>query len=341
MVHAVHQTEVDDLPPRDWRGWWLAWPKWFRIACWAAFGVLVLHAAVAVRICIGLIEPAPIQALRRPGVHVIYQSNRYGQPFPGYNRMLDGIKGISCNDVIAIRLDEHGTDSDLELIGRNFPNLKEIYLTRSQVTATGLEKLRPCENLREIKLEETDVDDAVVLTLKQFPNLNRIDLSGTLVSDAILALLQNLPGTECTLNVYYTDVTLEAIKAMRPMRNKVIQTELDRVTTGILGSIRWSDGSRSGRFAGNYELRVSGPIIDGRSTGSFAQMSSKLTRRTMWWDTQQFQGRTDGEYHFTAKLGGIESAPAVVKIQAGQADVDHVEFRMPCTMAEAMQSALK
>lgn len=22
-----------DLPPRTWRGWWLAWPKWFRIGC--------------------------------------------------------------------------------------------------------------------------------------------------------------------------------------------------------------------------------------------------------------------------------------------------------------------
>lgn len=341
MVHAVLQTEFDDLPPREWRGWWLAWPKWFRIACWAAFGVLVLHAAVAIRISIGLIEPAPIQALRRPGTHVIYQSNRYGQPFPGYNRMMDGIKGISCNDVIAIRLDEHGTDSDLELIGQSFPNLREIYLTRSQVTATGLEKLRPCENLSSIELEETDVDDAAALFLKHFPKLNRINLSGTLVSDATLALLQDQPGGQCTLNVSYTDVTLEAIKARRPMRNKVIQTERDRVSTGILGSIRWSDGSRSGRFVGNFELRVSGPVIDGRSTGSFAQISSNLTRRTMWWDTKQLQGRTDGDYHFTAKLGGLESAPAIVKIQAGQADIDHVEFRMPCTRAEAMQSATK
>ncbi|MBS0204527.1 MAG: hypothetical protein JSS49_16615 [Planctomycetes bacterium] len=339
MVHATI-PEFDDLPRRNWRGWWLSWPKWFRIGCWATFGVVMLQVAVVLRISIGLIEPAAIRSLRRPGVHVIFASNRRTEPFRGFNRMMDGLKGISCSDVAAIRLDEHGTDAHLDLIGRSFPNLQDLYLAGSQVTSAGLEKLLPCQKLQWIDLSETDLDDAAAQQLTQFPNWTEIRLSGTLIGDRTLSVLQSNGRKNCTLDVSYTDVTLEGVETARAVGGKnLVRTELDRVTSGILGSIRWSDGSRSGQYAGSYELSVSGPIVDGHSTGRFAQMSSKLTRRTMWWDTQQFQGRTDGEYHFTAKLDGIESAPAIVKIQGGYPDVSRIEFRMPCTKAEALRSA--
>src|SRR5689334_3330087 len=65
LSHPV--ASVSDLPPRTWRGWWLAWPKWFRIGCWAALGLALLHVVVAIRIAIGWIEGNEIIALRQKG----------------------------------------------------------------------------------------------------------------------------------------------------------------------------------------------------------------------------------------------------------------------------------
>ncbi len=341
-MSAAELSSPLDFPPRTWRGWWLAWPKWFRIGCYAALGLVFLNIAVVVRIYVGLIEPPEIQALRRPGVHVLFASDSRGQPFRGFNRLMDGLKGISCRDVVTIRLDREGTDADLELIGRSFPELRGLYLVDADVSVAGLGHLRSCRQLLELDLRGTDVDDSAASILAELPKLHRLHLAETRVGDATLAALQHSSQLSW-LDVSYTDVSPGAIQAARAKMNRTstIATEHDRVSSGVLGSLRWSDGTRAARFPGRFELRVTGPFVDGRSTGSFAHMSTGLRRQSMWWDTKQFQGRTDGEYHFTAKLNGIESAPAVVTIEAGLPSVSRIEFLMPCTKAEALASEQK
>lgn len=43
-------NSASDLPPRTWHGWWLARPKWLRIAGWALLTLVLLNVALIVRI---------------------------------------------------------------------------------------------------------------------------------------------------------------------------------------------------------------------------------------------------------------------------------------------------
>ena len=325
-----------DLPPRSWRRWWGDLPGWFRIGFWALLACLGLQILIAVRIAIGLIEPAEITALRRPGIHIIFASDRQGEPFRGFNRLLDGMKGRSSNDVVAIRLGSLGTDDDLKQIGTHFPNLEDLYLTDASISAEGLRHLRSCKKLSELDLSETDVDDEAVKVLEEFSRLGRVHLQWTLVTNASIPALEGMAARNSLqqVNVAYTDISLAAIQAWRTRqtgRGPVVLTEKDQVPDGIQASIRWADGIRSRRFRGVSVVGIRRPSH--RGVGGMTMTSSTLNHFGLWRSPQEFA--ESGEYLLTLKLGNHDAEPVVVTITDGKPSTTNIEFRMPVTKEEA------
>lgn len=130
----------NDLPPRTWRSWWLARPKWFRIGCWAAGVMIVLHVALALRICLGLIESQAIRSLKEGRSVSIRYSWENEERFSGEHLLLAGLLGRSCDHVTDVRIYK-GSDAELKLIADNFPNLRSLDFPSAEVTPAGLASL--------------------------------------------------------------------------------------------------------------------------------------------------------------------------------------------------------
>ena len=344
---ALETTSDADLPPRTWRGWWLSWPKWFRIGCWAALGLMIVQVAIvvalAIRIHYGLQPTEEIAAMSRPGVGIFYSSNYLKEPFRGFNNLVDGIKGRTNADVVGFRFEQdHGnpsvvqvTDTDLKFIGDHFTNLEFLSVGHGEITAEGLTSLGQCPRLRTLELSELDIDDSAAASLSRLPAVMSLDLTGTLVTDAAITSLKRLPKLS-SVNLSYTDVSLAAIQDWRdsmPTGKLFIGTERDQVADAVLGSIRWQDGRRSAGFAGPYSRLMK------HKDGTASESSNGLRRNFLWWPPEAWEQRGDGEYQFSLKLGEFESAPVTVIVKDGKPSANSIEFRMPCTKAQALISA--
>jgi hypothetical protein len=334
-ARTVDQTG-NDVPQRTWRGWWRDQPGWFRIGCRTVFASIVVQVAFAIRIAVGLIDPHEVALLRQKGANVLYTSDAMWDPIPGALLIRAGLWGRSCNDVYFIRLDEHGTDEDLKLIGARFPNLKCIYLRSATISEEGLNALTSCRKLQQLELDCTDVDDVVVECLTRFEAISSLSVEGTLVSDAAIPTLKKIPHLG-RINVSKTDVSLAAIQEWRTSQPKlVIQTERDRIPDALVASIRWSDGKRSRRFQGHFKSGI--PSVGKTHAWLMSKGLHARHHVGLWWDPAQLDDRRDGDYVFTLQLGDYEAEPVTIPMKDGKFAVDSFEFRMPVTEAEALQS---
>lgn len=127
--------QLHDLPPRTWRGWWLAWPKWFRIGCWAALGLGCAHIALTVWVATGLIEPPEITRWRQRGAQLQYRDSQSSTwmtilwPPRVYGTIFEGLQGRSVKTVDYVLL-TNPTDEVCQQCLDEFPNLKGLILQR-------------------------------------------------------------------------------------------------------------------------------------------------------------------------------------------------------------------
>lgn len=227
-------SATDDLPPRTWRQWWRAWPKWFRIGVWGCVGMIVLHLALVVRMVIGLHEPVEIGELRKHDCQIRYvwdkQAQRtYGEtPYLFYLLLNAGLSGTSCCNVEEIdlffpsELDRPiTTDHDLELIGNHFPNLKTLYVEQADITANGLRKLRGCRQLEKLSIAFSNLNDDDIQELVDLPQLAELRLVETQVTDAVIPILRQMPSLR-SVDLSSTKVTLAAIEEWRASAGKSV-----------------------------------------------------------------------------------------------------------------------
>jgi len=307
-----------------------------RIVLWTVLISVSLQILIAIRIVVGLRETAEVAALKRiSGNHVFYSDHRNHEAFPGQKKLFAGLKGRSNWDVEGLSL-ILVTDEDLKQISTHFPNLKFLWLDHSNATLNGLKYLRPCRDINDLNLTDSDLgDDAVEFVTETFP-LESLTLDGALITDACGPAIAKAieTGKLRTVHVSRTEFSLDAVKELRARfvdKGVYIATEKDSFADGILGSIRWSDGSRSNRFQKNYQL---GYRTVGDSKNIETYNSILLTRCALWWPPQNMRSKT-GKFEFTLTLGKIEAKPVEVEYVDGRPSKTVIEFQMPVTQDEA------
>lgn len=211
------ESTFDGLPPRNWRNWWLAWPKWFRVGCSAILAVIGLHVVLVLGISARLIyvrlaEPAEIQSLRRSGVRVLvnYEYKELGVPFfvNGTTQIRNAFKVRRNEDVHFVYFGNRPTtDADLELIARSFPNLTILSLRGEDYTAQSLRQICRCSKLEYLQLGEAELDLETIQQLLHLKKLYYHDRLGLYERKLDLASGENRsptpPGTyEFTLDKY-------------------------------------------------------------------------------------------------------------------------------------------
>lgn len=117
---------------------------------------------------------------------------------------IDGLKAFllgNCNnlEVLNIGYNKQVNDDWLDLIGKKYPNVKDLYLTNTKVTNKGLEGIRDnCENIEFVDLSFCDnVTEDVLTVISGFKNLKAVSLYGIKVTkEGIEKLEKNRPNLE-------------------------------------------------------------------------------------------------------------------------------------------------
>jgi hypothetical protein len=322
---------MNDLPPRTWRSWWLAWPKWFRIGCWAAADLTVLHLALAVRIYYGLQEPAEITALRNRHGRVVYFLWDQSEWFRHHLTLVAGLHGKSWRNIAFIE-GHRLTADELSRIRLRCPSLHGLSL--DDVTPEILAEVLQFRQLKELYLGNTDVDDDMVLQLAELKNLIHLSMHDTLITDEAMRVIEHLPRLE-QMDVVGTDVTESAFAMWTARRESLC---INRSFDGFHCAIRWSDETRSPGVPQGYRYRTiwSEP---GKPPFTFTS-SNGLYRRLLHSNAILSNYRAgDGDYTMALRIGDYDATPVTVTLKDGQLSWHTLEFQMPCTKAEALRSA--
>jgi hypothetical protein len=188
-----------------------------------------------------------------------------------------------------------------------------------------------------------------------------MDLTGTDVTDDVLPVLYQFPKLQ-TVSATETGVSIWAVhhaKARYVGRDLGIIVSMFNFPEEF---VRWSDGERTEDLKIDFEFAVELPPIqpDFRPL-LFRRRGVKLDRRafyvspeepfspgSQWWERNEPMLQTlsylsrqdthwrDGEYRLTLRVGPYAAEPVIVRIQNNTAERHRIEFRMPCTKAEAL-----
>lgn len=326
---------------RPWRQRaWERVPAWAKIGLWAALALCVANLALGIRIWYGLQDPPEVAAIRGPGRHIIIPAiNRdLRNPLTWIEAAPIGLRGISANDVTAVRLDEHTTDELIAHIAKHFPNVQSLYFSRGNISSKGLLALKDCPQIYSLDVSDTDIDDGLGELLPHLPNLTTLIAMNTNLGDGFTkAAAQHERLEYCPIEG--TNITPEAVAAWQATRPKTrIQTDFDHYV--LRGVIRWADGEITRRFTGPYELGRYGPqLTDGSENWSRSSTtkSTGLRGDQLRWSRQEFKNEPDGKYQIRLKIGDIDAEPADFVLKDGIPFPDRLELRMPISRAANRQ----
>lgn len=330
-----------DPPPRTWRGWWLARPKWLRIACWTLLTLFVLNVALMLRIAIGWIEDPEISRLRQRGIEFTYCWETYEYSRLPYSEWVwPGLLGKSGLNVRSVDVGSWnvGRQLNLKQIAAKYPNAESLHLPGVPITPEGLTALSKCRKLHLLSLHETNIDDQGVEKLSLLPELDSLNLGGTHVTDAVIPTLKEMKKLK-TVFVWNTDVTLEAVQSLRSSRTDhpiKVRTELDGKDLGVYATVRWSDGLRDSVFPdGRGTLEVVGTSSAGQVV--FRETYPRLQNFYNAWLLKELSKFPDGEYRLTLRYDDLTAGPIVLLMEQGVPSQRFVEFQLPITRADGLK----
>jgi hypothetical protein len=142
------------------------------------------------------------------------------------------------------------------------------------------------------------------------------------------------------VNLSSTDVSparIELWQAEVPHWPPVIEFESPWIHLGLLMTVRWSDGTRSSGFRGGYVCKLYESVD--QPLPSYELAGHTLTRPIFGLKALQAEPRRGVDYWATLRLGDYESEPATCNISGATRSPAIIEFRMPCTKAQALRSA--
>lgn len=148
----------------------------------------------------------------------------------GRVKLDDGLPGEPVT--VVWLMDTKASDDDLDGVAR-LTNLRELYLSRTQITDEGLRRLSSLAALQKLDV----VDTAGLARLKAFPQLEELYLTGTQVTDAGISHLAPLRELR-NLDVFDTPITDRSLRTIASL-HKLQRLGLSgtKVTDASLGPI--------------------------------------------------------------------------------------------------------
>ncbi|MFO0917378.1 MAG: hypothetical protein U0872_03575 [Planctomycetaceae bacterium] len=359
MAQDASETTADDLPPHTWRQWWRELPLSARICSVSGLFFVLLCFALILRIVFALWESRPIRVLRSHGnfVHFPWEGNGPG-PFQELKIIEDVRHGRWCINLDSVHL-KKATDTNLASCARDFPNLKRLFIEDENISQAGLQSILQCRNLYQLDVHGPAINDDFVKQLLQLPDLKYLGLSETVITDTSLVTLRQMPKLQ-GVDLQCTYVSQSACQSWHA-REKNYSGEpghpgLDSDyhpywlnERGPAFVIQWRDNQLTNPMferrlivdplKGQFYIRITGLVSDQPE-----QLELVLNNRdgycfNFWWEPLPLKNKSDGDYHLTLKVGDFESEPVTVHVEKGKStSPDRIEFKMPCTKAEALRS---
>jgi len=107
----------------------------------------------------------------------------------------DGVARLGPLPLESLYMNSRLTDAGLAHINQ-WPHLRRLDLSRTQVTDPGLANLETLSHLEELALTDTRITDAGIVSLSKLTALKTLELSGTQMTSAGLEFLARLPKLE-------------------------------------------------------------------------------------------------------------------------------------------------
>ncbi len=166
------------------------------------------------------------------------------------------LDGSDCDDV------------DMQIVGK-CRRLRELNLSRTQVTDEGLKQLAGMAKLQVLDLSDTAITDAGIGHLKGLPALARLLLAKTKITDAGLSTLTTLPKLrELDVNgTAVTDAGMATVAKITALR--VLSANNTKVTSAGVESLH--------SLTGLEQLRLAGTAVDDRAVKTISGMTALKT----------------------------------------------------------------
>lgn len=100
---------------------------------------------------------------------------------------------------ISFPFESRATDTDIERILRDFPNLFRLELSGTMVTDEGVRLLSKSRSLTEVSLDGTEISDEAITHLSKMTQLRQLSVQATRLTDKSVDLLCQMP------NLYFLD----------------------------------------------------------------------------------------------------------------------------------------
>ena len=180
---------------------------------------------------LGTVAPA---AESRPSDAALVDALRAGRPiasadrpFAAAVRRIDALRGklefdgagrLTGVDLAGDRISV--ADADIALLA-SLPRLRSVRLSGSEITTTGLVRLRPLADLAELALQDTQIDDAGLRKLTSLKRLETLSLRrANNLTDNALACLKEFPVLTrlALIEDGFSDEGLEYLKGLAQLR---------------------------------------------------------------------------------------------------------------------------
>ena len=116
-----------------------------------------------------------------------------------------------------IRVNRHvnlASGQDVSLLFTHMPNLRDVYLSNTDMTDLGLSRLAQSKRLKILEADTTRITDKGMAYVCQMPQLQELSLSDTLITDQGLKQLKGLSQLR-RLNLAGTKITSKALANIR------------------------------------------------------------------------------------------------------------------------------
>ncbi|MEX2120536.1 MAG: hypothetical protein WD847_13160 [Pirellulales bacterium] len=130
------------------------------------------------------------------------------------DRALTRLAGLRELDVLYVARSINTTDAGAELIAEQFPDLKVLDLSGTQISDEGMKHISKLSSLEVLSLGKTDVSSDGMTHLVDLPRLRLLRLDRTKVDDSCVPFVQRMAHLRY-LDVYETEMTGRGVDRLR------------------------------------------------------------------------------------------------------------------------------